>query len=227
MDVLSFSTSVTVAVERGTRVYPCVWDDERARRAASEHGAVLAVGRLEALRDGVVVAPSLSPAGLLTVDPVERLVLPSPNGSAIAAEAACRGSAVAVGCLRNARAVARWLAGQVDAGRSVALIAAGERWPDGSLRPALEDELGAGAIASDLRRLTPGASFSPEARAAASLFDATSETVAELVHDCAGGRELAARGFAEDGTVAADLDASSVVPVLDEGAFVELGAEAQ
>ncbi|RNI22761.1 hypothetical protein EFY87_08015 [Flexivirga caeni] len=39
----------------------------------------------------------------------------------------------------------------VEAGRSVAVIAAGERWSfDDSLRPALEDQFGAGAVLSAL-----------------------------------------------------------------------------
>ncbi|MEV0095209.1 hypothetical protein [Streptomyces sp. NPDC050738] len=86
---------------------------------------------------------SLSPAALRRAPFVPRLVLPSPNGSAIAAAAG--ESAVLAGSLRNASAVGRWLAdrgyGTLD--RPVAVIASGERWPDGSLRPALEDLLGA------------------------------------------------------------------------------------
>lgn len=221
VDVLSFSTTVTVAVERGTQVYPCAWNDDRARAVAAVHDAVLAVGRLEAMRDGAVTAPSLSPAALLALDPVERLVLPSPNGSAIAATLSRSGAAVAAGCLRNARAVGTWLAMAVDEGRTVALIAAGERWTeDGSLRPALEDHLGTGAILSVLRSAGYGDRLSPEAHAAAMLFDATAGDVRRVLRDCVGGRELAASGFAADVDVAADVNASAVVPVLVDGAFV-------
>lgn len=44
--------------------------------------------------------------------------------------------------LRNRRAVARWLteqAGPTEQTGRVVVIAAGERWPDGSLRPPIED----------------------------------------------------------------------------------------
>lgn len=142
VDVLSFSTAVTVAVERGTKVYPCPWGDVRGRALASELGAALAVGRrdtgLDTEREGEVPAPSLSPAALLEAEPIELLVLPSPNGSAIAAALADVGSVVVAGCLRNARAVAVWVGRQLAHGASVVVLAAGERWQtDGSLRPAL------------------------------------------------------------------------------------------
>nr|WP_253945715.1 2-phosphosulfolactate phosphatase [Nocardioides sp. zg-DK7169] len=118
VDVLSFSTSVCVAVERGMRVFPYRWRGPDAEAFAREHDAVLAVGRLEATRDGGVPAPSLSPAGLLECEVRPRLVLPSPNGSTIADALRRTGAEVAVGCLRNARAVAEWLMPRIEAGRS-------------------------------------------------------------------------------------------------------------
>lgn len=223
VDVLSFSTSVTVAVERGTRVFPYPWKDARAERFASDHDAVLATGRLESTKSGGVVAPSLSPSTLLACDPTPRLVLPSPNGSSIAATLRAGDSIVAIGCLRNAAAVATWLAAAIDAERSVSVIAAGERWrDDDSLRPALEDHLGAGAILSALVELGHGDGMSPEASAAADLFAANQDCLLEYLHACVGGRELNAQNFGSDVDVAADLNASTTIPVLAaDGAFAQ------
>lgn len=96
----------------------------------------------------------------------------------------------------------------------------GERWPEGgSLRPALEDQLGAGAILSALAGCGHSAAMSPEALATAMLFDASRGRLAELVRSCASGRELVEQGFADDITVASDLDASAVTPVLRDGFF--------
>ncbi|MBT9254486.1 2-phosphosulfolactate phosphatase [Phycicoccus sp. MAQZ13P-2] len=226
VDVLSFTTAVTVAVGRGSTVLPFAWRDERAAAYAAAHDAVLAVGRLEARRAGAVGAPSLSPAGLLTGPVVPRLVLPSPNGSTISALLRDAGAHVAAGCLRNASAVGRWLAPSVAAGSSVVVLAAGERWgTDGSLRPALEDQLGAGAVLAALRDETASTStWSAEAQSATELFDAVRPRLRERLRACVGGRELAAAGFGEDVDVAADLDASEVVPVLTERGFVAAGA---
>ena len=222
VDVLSFSTSVTIAVERGMQVFPFAWKDERAASYAARLGAVLAVGRLEATHEGAIPAPSLSPAGLMECDPVPRLVLPSPNGSTISAALQATGATVLAGCLRNASAIGRRLARHVDDGRSVALIAAGERWHhDDSLRPALEDHLGAGAVLSALVRIGHGADLSPEARAAVALWDATADQLLSTLHACVGGRELAAKGFSADVDVAGALNTADVVAVLDNGAFTK------
>jgi 2-phosphosulfolactate phosphatase len=60
----------------------------------------------------------------------------------------------------------------LEHGDSVAVIAAGERWRgDDSLRPSLEDHLGAGAVLSALAGLGYRDAMSPEASAAADLFD--------------------------------------------------------
>lgn len=221
VDVLSFSTSVTVAVQRGMRVFPYQWKGAQVEEFAAAHRAVLAMGRLEATKHGGAVAPSLSPATLLTCEPVPRLVLPSPNGSTIAAALEASDSTVAIGCVRNARAVARWLIPALEAGRSVTVIAAGERWSDdNSLRPALEDHLGAGAILSGLIALGHGQRFSPEAQAAAELFDVSASGLSQRIHHCVGGLELIRSGFGDDVAVAADLNASSIVPILNDQAFI-------
>jgi len=213
VDVLSFTTAVTVLVERGTAVYPAAWDDVRAAELARSYDAALAVARQEMSDDNPW---SLSPAALRRAPAPERLVLPSPNGSAIAAAAP---GIVVAGCLRNATAVGRWL---TDRGfgrdRSVAVVPAGERWPDGSLRPALEDLLGAGAVLAALD--LPGEVLSPEAAAArASYAGLAEQAVGDAVRSCGSGRELVDRGFADDVEVALEVDASDVVPVLVDGCF--------
>ena len=108
VDVLSFTTTLSVALERGIEVFPFRWKDSRAAEHAVRHGATLAVGRFEALSRGDARHVSLSPASLAEVDGVQRLVLPSPNGSTIAFALAESGAQVVGACLRNAGAVPRW-----------------------------------------------------------------------------------------------------------------------
>jgi 2-phosphosulfolactate phosphatase len=220
VDVLSFSTTLTVAVERGIEVLPYRWRDEHAASYAAEHGALLAVGRAEA-RSGAGV--SLSPARLLAVEGVDRIVLPSPNGSSISFDLAAAGAVVVGGCLRNRRAAASYVAAL---GGPVSVVAAGERWQDGSLRPAVEDLWGAGAVLAALVDLGVD-DLSPEAWMAEAAFRAAVMTgpagagLADALRSCASGRELVAAGFAEDVRVAAELDVSDTVPVLRGRSFTD------
>lgn len=128
VDVLSFTTTLSVAADRGTVVVPFPWRDERATRVAAELGATLAVGRTQA-RDGQV---SLSPHRVRTAAFTDRLLLPSPNGSTISARLAQDASEVIGVSLRNRQRAARWLGERRAAAPAltVAVIAAGERWPD-------------------------------------------------------------------------------------------------
>src|ERR1043165_7790187 len=137
VDVFAFTTCVDVAVSRNGAILPFAWNDPRAPEFARAHGAELAGRRRQARY-------SLAPASYLDAPPGLRCVLPSPNGAQVALAAAERSPVLLAGCLRNARAVAE--AAQ-RLGRTFNVIPAGERWPDGSLRPALEDWLGAGAAA--------------------------------------------------------------------------------
>ncbi len=208
VDVLSFSTAVDVAVARGAAVYPCAREDAAAA-LAGEHGAKLATRRARA---SAAQPWSLSPGSLASLARGDRLVLWSPNGAVLSVAATERAPAVFAGCLRNARAVAR---AARSAGERVAVIAAGERWPNDALRPALEDLLGAGAILAALDPRQP----SPEARAAIAVFQALERDLASALFECASGRELVARGYPDDARLAAELDASAAAPRLSLGAY--------
>jgi 2-phosphosulfolactate phosphatase len=217
VDVLTFTTSVSVAAEAGVRVFPYQWRDETAVAFARQHHAQLAAGQRVPDDD----APwTLSPAALRRAPFTERLVLPSPNGSSIAAAASSSGATVVAACLRNASAVGEWLGARQfgTPERPVIVIAAGERWPDGSLRPGLEDLLGAGAVSAAMRTGLSPEALSPEATAAAACYAAAGD-VPSAVRDCASGQELIERGFAEDVEIATEIDTCHVVPVLTNGAF--------
>jgi 2-phosphosulfolactate phosphatase len=208
VDVLSFSTAVDVAVNRGACVLPYRYADTTARDFARREGALLAVPRDRRTAEEPF---TLSPATLANLPEGARLVLPSPNGStllAIAAEIA--GARVVVGCLRNAAAVAAFAASHSPE-RAIAVIAAGERWPDGSLRPALEDDLGAGAIiaALDARNASPEAVFVAEG------FARLRRHVAEQLRTCTTGSELSEAGYQADLEIAGEMNVSMAVPALD------------
>lgn len=216
VDVLRFTSAVSAAIEAGATVVPARWADERAADEAAARGAVLA-GRRE---DG---GPSLSPTDLLTLRPGTCVVLPSPNGATIAAEVAALDAAPAVlaGCLRNAVATAR-RSRELAGGESIGVVAAGERWSDGALRPCVEDLLGAGAV---LAALDPSAAAnppccSPDAAAARAAFVAARPLLLEHLLACTSGRELAAIGFVDDVHTSAALDVTDRAAQLVDGAFV-------
>lgn len=187
VDVFSFTTCVDVATSRGAVILPYPWNDPSAAESAAAHGAELAGRRGKARY-------SLAPESYLEAPAGLRCVLPSPNGAQVTLLAAQTSPVVFAGCLRNARAVA---AAAACAGSSFNVVPAGERWPDGTLRPALEDWLGAGAILHHL----PGVR-SPEAEARAS------------------GREMEGRGNVRDKRIAGQLDVSDCAPRFERAAYI-------
>ena len=210
VDVFSFSTCVDIAVCRGAVVYPYRWRDATAAAYAQSLGAVLADRRRRSSTSGY----SLSPASLRHIPAGTRLVLPSPNGALLSTMAGQLPTFA--GCLRNARAIAAALP---RFGQRISIIPAGERWEDGSLRPAFEDLLGAGAI---VRYLT--GTRSPETAMAEATFLHFEHDVHTCLQQCGSGKELISRGFAEDVSLAAALDESDCAPVLTEGAYVRYTA---
>jgi 2-phosphosulfolactate phosphatase len=213
LDVLSFTTALTVAAARGVTVWP-YGSDARGSGAGGAEALADAVGAQLAHGRSASGGPTLSPASLLDLPAGSRLVLPSPNGSAIAHAAVADGTAVVGACLRNAAAVARWLAARAG-GRRVGLVPAGERHGDGTLRPCYEDLLGAGTLLARLAGLGALGAVSPLA-AAAHVAAVDPLPLAS----CPSGVELVERGFARDVELAGQVDVDDVVPVLADGRFV-------
>ena len=184
IDVLRFTTLVDVLVARGGTVTPLP-------QAAP--------------RDG-----GLSPTAALRLGAAPRHRCFSPNGGLASLKAAALGLDVYAGCLRNAAAVAAGLPREA----AVGIVPAGERWPDGSLRFALEDWLGAGAVCARL-----AGELSPEAAAAAAAFEGAQNGLQAALTACPSGQELVERGLEADVELASQLDVSTTVPRLVAGSF--------
>lgn len=206
VDVLSFSTCVEAAVTNGALIYPFSAGAQQARAYAASLQAELAGFKPGEGRYW------LSPTALSSVPPGTRLVLPSPNGSVLSVEAGV--AHTIAGCLRNAGAVARAVE---RLGSKIAVIPAGERWPEGGTRPAFEDLLGAGAIVREL-----GGSRSPEAQAAQAVFERFAADQAGLERallECSSGRELLERDRGADVLYAAKWNVGRTVPLMIDGAY--------
>ncbi|MBW3559524.1 MAG: 2-phosphosulfolactate phosphatase [Proteobacteria bacterium] len=206
VDVLSFSIAVDVAVSRGAAVHPFAYGDKDAQATADRLGAVLAEPRRAS--GGQF---SLSPVSLQAILPGTQLLLPSPNGSRLSL--ACGSTRALTGCLRNARAVAR-AARDLAGDGAIGVVPAGERWPDGGLRPAIEDLLGAGVIVQHL-----GLLGTPEARVARDAFLSAGGNMGAMVAESVSGRELATAGFLQDVEMAVQQDVSEHAPMLIDGAY--------
>lgn len=218
VDILSFTTTVDLALMHGVEVLPFGGGDPA--EYAAHHGAVVA-----SERGGAGV--SLSPASIAesiasgSADGTSRFLIASPNGSGLCFELVDHQATVVAACLRNCTAVAQWvLARQEEKGDRfrVAVIASGEERSDGSIRFAVEDLLGAGAMIDALA--AAGIDYcSPEAAVASAAFIALKGATGHLISASTSGQELITRGFRSDIELASEIDVSGAVPVLREVSF--------
>lgn len=207
VDVLSFSTCVDVACSNGAQVFPFpIHDREAAQQEADRRNAELAGKRSDKTARFSLSAPTLQ-----SIPEGTHLVLPSPNGSHISF--AAKGKPVFAGCLRNAAAVAAEAMNTVGDG-TLAVIPAGERWQDGSLRPAIEDLIGAGAVISALT-----GALSPEAIVARDVFHSARRDLFDRLMLSVSGRELCDRGFPQDVEIAAALNVSTCAPIMRQDVY--------
>ncbi len=216
VDVLRFTTAVDVATTVGASVRPVPWPYRPSSVAVSLDDVPLDVADGSGPR-----GLSLSPASLRGLGSQDRIVLPSANGSHCSTLAAGSGAVVLGACLRNAVAVGAWIRARAGT-EPVGVVPCGETWPDGRLRPAVEDLLGAGAVVA---ALAGEGSCSPEAAAARAAFADAGGDLEAVLCESESGRELRAKGRADDVVWAAERDVSASVPVLgDDGFYRDAGA---
>lgn len=210
VDTLSFSTATVTALHHGGIIYPYALHEDDPALFAHRIGAKVAVNRQEVPALGRF---SLSPATFEQIEPGTRVVLVSPNG-ATCSRYALQVPYLFVGSLVNAQATARAISSLLEQHElNVTIIACGERWQtpseDGNLRIAIEDYLGAGAILSYLSH-----EKSPEAEVCTGAFIHAQDRLGTLLWDCGSGRELRAKGFADDVRAAAQLNIYDTVPFM-------------
>lgn len=215
VDTLSFSTTITHAVSRGARIYPCAKFDDTLKMAKAI-GAEIAVRRHEVPSKGRYC---LSPATFDGIADGKKVILPSHNGGTCCGYAEAAGYVFA-GALVNASAVASEVSRLMPTSHGgVTVVACGEKEEDPELgvhlRMAIEDYVAAGAIIAGIDYQK-----SPEARVSEAAYLGCADRLAELLWESVSGRELRARGFGDDIVFAARLDAIPIVPVLQAGAFV-------
>ncbi len=215
VDVLSFSTAVIAAAHRGALIYPCSEEEDKAA-AARRIGGEAAVSRKDAPAKGRF---SLSPLSYLQAEPGAKIVLSSPNGAACSRHAA-EVPYLFIGAIVNAQAAALKIADTMKwSGLGLTVLACGERWKqpneEGSLRFALEDYLGAGAILSCL-----DAEKSPDALVCEAAFRGVCENLDPLLRHCESGQELIEMGYEDDVAFSACLNRYDSVPVMRDGWLV-------
>ena len=181
VDVLRFTTAVTLACARGCTV----------EASADSSGELLCPARIDEL-------PS-----------AQHVVIGSVNGSAIASTLRDVHVPVIAASLLNANAVAEY----VRDFAVVALVPCGEMNAERWRRAALEDALGAGAVASYLPH-----TGNPAVDAVRGAFRNETDLRHTLLHTLSG-RELVERGHSDDVERAAAVDSVPVVPVLTHGVF--------
>lgn len=216
VDVLSFGTAVSTAVKAGATIFPCSTQAE-ALETATLGGTHAAVHR----RDVPMGGPfSLSPLTMVSARAGDKICVASPNGAT---------------CCRVAKsAPGTFVAGLVNAGETaraaahaatnhacgITVIACGERHPNGALRPAVEDWLGAGAIISHLH-----ATLTAEAEVCREAYLAVLQRIPELLQKSESGQELCAAGYSRDVDFATSIDVHDTVVILRRGWLVAAASE--
>jgi 2-phosphosulfolactate phosphatase len=216
VDVLSFSTSVTVVLANGGT--PFSYSNQEIQENGGREKVENQLNAQIISRDRASTQSrfSLSPVSLKAVTPKDRIVLTSING-AHCVSAASKSPIIIIGALTNRRATAEAITRllRLNEASRCTLVACGELWssifPDQEgMRPSIEDLIGAGAIA---QALSSEFSLSMEAQNAVDAFESNRDDLHHVLSNSISGRQLISREYGGDVELASQLDSETEVAV--------------
>lgn len=203
VDVLSFCTTVDVAISKGCSVIPTKIENKgQLLSLAKQQQAILAKKRNE---PGI----TLSPSSLESIDSKQIILLPSPNGSTLMDLASHFHKPVFAGCFRNAKVLSNCL--NLKKFFPILFVAAGERYPNKMLRPAIEDYWGVGSILAAV-----DGNKTIEAECAIQSFRAISNDIKSNLIACESAQELIVHGYTKDVELAGEYNSSDSISELSE-----------
>ena len=142
----------------------------------------------------------------------QKLNIPSPVGLPI--QLNLHQKPVLVGCLRNARAVAK-VARML--GNAVLLIPVGDKLSEEEFKTCSEDFIATGAIISYMK-----GARSAESEAALDVYNSSKGNIEEMVKLSSSARQMMLNGFLLEVDQACQFNRSKNVPLLEEGALINL-----
>lgn len=213
VDVLRATTTIATALANGAAGVIAVAEPEDAIALGNRLGRerVLLCGERGSVRiEGFDL--DNSPASFTPHAVTGKTLLITTTNGTRALRAVATAASVRAAALVNRTAVADALAHETG---DVVIVCSGQ---DNGF--ALEDALGAGALVDTLLTLIGDVDLCDGARAAALLYRAVADRLADAVASADHAQALARKGFAGDVTRCAALDTLGVVPTLRDGVLV-------
>lgn len=215
VDILRASSTIITLLERGVPAVIAAASVEEARELRERFPNYLLCGERDSLPPPEFDYGN-SPTEFAALEPMGRpAILATSNGTRLLNRLAAA-PAVLVGALLNREAAARAmlaLAAELGRDATVACAATGD-----GRSIALEDALGAGAIAEAALRLDSSPQPTDAALVARDAFLRRRDELPRALAFAHHGAELTAAGFSADIDYCARLDVSSIVPVLQRDA---------
>ncbi|MBQ9025185.1 MAG: 2-phosphosulfolactate phosphatase [Methanobrevibacter sp.] len=198
VDVLRASSTITLALDKFHRIIPC-FTPEEAFKLKQETGGVIAGERKGAKVEGFDIGNSPNALKEFETDK-DTLILTTSNGTRILKN---MNSKVLIGCMNNAKAVAK--ASVELASEHIDVVMAGVRG-----KFAIEDFLAAGEIINEIKEKCSDCEISEYAQSAI-LASRDYELVKKAFYESASGNRLTDLGYRQDITYCLEKNSTTNV----------------